>query len=242
MSSRFSNGEYLYAHLPARVRRDDLSLFVKRFSQFFGATMDGWDAIGDNFYQSIDPSTASEEFINWWLWALFGWSWYPSWFTLARKRALYAAFATHLAKRGTPVGTEEWLAAFSIYAREFARPTYWGEFVWGEPVGEGAWTITDALVIVVQIYQVNDEVNSDVRGMSWGEMVWGEGYFRDVGQTLTQPEIESLVRYVWPNGHRLMIEYVVFPTVSVEAWDSAKPILNESQVPDEIGGTITGAS
>src|SRR5215471_3199668 len=102
MSSSFSNGDYLYAHLPARVRRDDPNLFVKRFSQFFGTTMDGWDAIVDNFYQSIDPSTASEEFINWWLWALFGWSWYPSWFTLARKRALYAAFATHLAKRGTP--------------------------------------------------------------------------------------------------------------------------------------------
>src|SRR5215813_10770390 len=128
----FSNLDYLYQHLPARVRRDDADLFLKRFLQFFCETLDEWDQTYENFYQEINPQTASEPFVNWWLWALFGWSWFPKWFTLARKRQLYADFAQHLARRGTPKGIEGFLRAFSVYARHYRAPEYWGQFVWGE--------------------------------------------------------------------------------------------------------------
>ncbi|MGA9774018.1 MAG: phage tail protein [Blastocatellia bacterium] len=235
----FSNLDYLYQHLPARVRRDDDGLFLKRFCQVFGITLDEWDVVYETFYQKIAPETAPEEFINFWLWALFGWSWYPKWFTLARKRQLYADFAQHLARRGTKRGIEEFLKAFSIYARVSNRPQYWGEFVWGE----GGYTITDALGVVVQISHLADEVNKDVQSASWGEFAWGESNFRDVEPTLTRKEIEDLIRFEWPLSHRVMVDYQVRRNVAgVDAWESDEPIFNEDIVPDETSGTITGAN
>jgi hypothetical protein len=236
----FSNHDYLYQHLPARVRRDDDGLFLKRFLQFFGATLDEWDAVYENFYASIDPATASEEFIKWWLWALFGWSWYPTWFDftqresaggflllesgeeltteeggpiteeptlpLSQGRQFYADFATHLARRGTKRGIEEFLKAFSIYARVSNRPQYWGEFVWGE----AGYTMTGPLLVIVQVSHLRDEVNKDVRGMAFGEFVWGEGdHYKAVEPTLTRREIENLIRFEWPNGQRVMVEYQI---------------------------------
>ena len=235
----FSNLDYLYNHLPGRVRRDDDDVFLYRFLQFLGTNLDTWDAMLDNFYQSIFPGTASEEFVAWWLWALFGWSWFPSWYSLGRKRALYANFTYHLARRGTPVGIELFLREFSVVGRVWARPLYWGEFVWGE----SAWVVTAPLAVVVQVLGVLDEVNFDVRGMAWGEMVWGEGYLREVSPTLTNREIEDLLRFEWPNGHRMTIEYKALPSVSgMEAWDNDDPVLNEGAVPDELGGAVIGAN
>ena len=60
----FSNLEYLYEHLPARFRRDDDDLFLKRFLSFFGEQLDKFDGDLDHLYQSIAPATASEEFID----------------------------------------------------------------------------------------------------------------------------------------------------------------------------------
>jgi phage tail-like protein len=239
----FSNLSYLYHHLPSRIRRDDADLFLKRFSQFFGETLDGWDEIYETFYQKINPQTAPEEFVDFFLWALFGWSWVPGWFTLARKRQLYADFATHLARRGTPRGIVEFLRAFSIYARVYNRPQYWGEFVWGED----AWTITDALGVVVQISHLADEVNPDLhdntQSSGWGEFVWGESYVAETRATLTAREIEDLIRFEWPNGHRVMVEYQARRNVAgVEAWDSDEPIFDEDVVPDENSGPIVGVN
>jgi phage tail-like protein len=235
----FSNLDYLYQHFPARVRRDDADFFVKRFLQFFGDTLDGWDQVYETFYREINPETATEPWIDHWLWALFGWSWYPRWFTLARKRQLYADWTTHLARRGTPAGTEGLLRAFSVYARHYRAPEYWGEFVWGE----AGWAITEPLGNVVQVSHLADEVNSDVRAMTWNEMVWGEGYFRETEATLTTKEIENLIRYGWPNGQQMNVAYQVRRNVAgPEAWDSDQPILNEDIVPDENSGPITGAN
>lgn len=235
----FSNLDYLYNHLPARVRRDDDGLFLKRFLQFFGETLDEWDEVYETFYQKINPETAPEEFINFWLWALFGWSWFPKWFTLARKRQLYADFAQHLARRGTKLGIERFLKAFSIYARVYNRPQYWGEFVWGE----SGYTITDALGVVVNVSHLADEVNKDVQATAfWGEFAWGEGCLRDTEPTLARKEIEDLIRFEWPNGHRVMVDYQIRRNVAgVEAWESDQPVFNEDIVPDENSGTITGA-
>lgn len=234
-----NNLNYLYQNLPARVRRDDDGLFLKRLCQVFGITLDEWDQVYETFYQKINPETAPEEFIDFWLWALFGWSWYPKWFTLARKRQLYADFARHLARRGTKLGIEEFLKAFSVHVRVSNRPQFWGEFVWGE----GGYAITDALGVVVQVSHLADEVNKDVRAGSWGEFAWGESDFRDVEQTLTRKEIEDLIRFGWPQGHRVMIDYQVRRNVAgVEAWESDEPILNEDIVPDENSGAITGVN
>lgn len=238
----FSNLDYLYQHLPSRVRRDDADLFLKRFSQFFGESLDGWDHIYETFYQQIAPETASEEFINFWLWALFGWSWFPEWFTLSRKRQLYTDFTTHLARRGTARGINEFLRAFSIYVRVYNRPQYWGEFVWGED----AWTITDALGVVVQVSHLADEVNPDlhdnIQSSGWGEFTWGEAYFAETKMTLTAREIEDLIRFQWPNGQRIMVEYKTrWNVAGVEAWESDEPIFNEDVVLDENSGPILGA-
>jgi len=236
MSSNFSNLEYLYNHLPGRVRRDDDGLFLKRYLTFFGVTLDQWDAILDNFYTLIAAATTTGEFAQWWLWSLFGWSWFPSWYTLARQRSLYGNFTYHLARRGTAIGIETFLKEFSINARAFVRPQYFGDFVWGE----GGWTITDALGVAVQVYSLNDEVNLDIGTSGFGELVWGEGLYRETTATLTTREIEDLLRWEWPNGQRLMVEYAVFEPVSgPEAWDSQEPVLDETVVPNEVSGIVT---
>jgi phage tail-like protein len=234
----FSNREYLYQHLPARVRRDDDGLFWKRFLTFFGETLDVWDAVYDDFYKQIDPATASEEFIDWWLWSLFGWSWYPAWFTLARKRHLYAEFATHLARRGTWIGIENWLREFSIFASVYSRPLALEEAA----CGEEAWAIDDALGIAVQVRHLADEVNLDVRGQAFEELCFEEGYMSDTLATLTRSEIEELLRFQWPNAHRLMIEYRTRRNLAgPEAWNSGEVIFNEDLTFDENSGTFLGA-
>jgi hypothetical protein len=165
---------------------------------------------------------------------LFLWSWSPKWYTLARKRQLYADFAQHLARRGTRIGIEGFLKAFSTYARVYNRPMYWGEFVWGEP----GWTISHALGVVVQISHLADEVNHDTRGMAWGEFVLGEGFYRDVEPTLTNREIEDLIRFQWPNSNRVMVDYQVRPNVAgYEGWEKTIP-WDEETVPDENSGPM----
>jgi hypothetical protein len=211
--------------------------FLRRFLLFFGLTLDRWDLTFDRFYQLIEPATAPEAWINFWLWALFGWSWFPTWFTLARKRQLYADFTTHLARRGTKRGIEEFLKAFSVFVRVSNRPQYWGQFVWGAK----GYSITDALLIVAQVSHLADEVNKDVRGMAWGQFVWGQGnYYRDCKPTLTRREIEDLLRFEWPDGQRMMVEYQIRRNVAgPESWDSTEPVLNEDFVPDENSGYVT---
>ncbi|HEY6329414.1 MAG TPA: hypothetical protein VI756_08750 [Blastocatellia bacterium] len=241
--SEFRNQDYWYQHLPARFRNADVTGLLYRFLQVPAGYLDGWDALYNGFYETINAATSEEPFITFWMWALFGWSWYPSWFTLSQKRALYAAFTQHLARRGTAIGIKNFLAAFSVRASAICRPQVWEEMVWGEP-GWGAWAIDGPLGIVVQVRSIDDEVNFDTRGMAWGGvdgMVWGEGFFRNVAQTLTRTEIENLVRFEWPNSQRLMVEYVAYPDVTGEtAWDEARPVLNESWVPDETGETVEG--
>src|SRR5260370_27835543 len=98
----FSNLDYLYAHLPARMQRDDDGLFLKRFLSFFGMTLDGFDLALDTFYQKIAPATAPQEYIDWWLYSMFGWAWFPTWFNATHRRAVYAEVTTHYAKPRTP--------------------------------------------------------------------------------------------------------------------------------------------
>ncbi|HEY6334233.1 MAG TPA: hypothetical protein VI756_33270 [Blastocatellia bacterium] len=247
---QFSNRDFIYQHLPARYRTADAlqSLLLYRFLQPVGATMDGWDAIMASFYQNIHPATAADQWVTWWMWALFGWYWYPKWFTLDQKRALYAAFTQHLARRGTAIGIKNFLAAFSIEASVDAAPTIWGQFAYGQ----GGWQITKPLGVVVQIRSMNDEVNAfDGRSAAptanapnmWGQAVYGQSFYRKTCPTLTRREIEDLVRFEWPNAQRVMMDYVVFPAVSgAGVWDSAAPVLSEAVVPDEAGETIAGAN
>lgn len=228
----FSHLEYLYQHLPARFRREDRirAFILKRFLSYFTEQMDGWDSLHEEFHKQINPQTADEIFVEFWLWTFFRWSWFPEWFTLQRKRELYALFATHLARRGTAIGIEEFLRAFSIHARVYNRPAYWGEFVWGE----GDWTITEPLGLVVQIDHLTDEVNFDIAGNGWGEFVWGESHFQNTKPTLTRQEIEDLLRFQWPNSQTIMIEYARHRTVSGPfIWDSNEPFFNDDFVLEE---------
>jgi phage tail-like protein len=196
----FSNLEYLYEHLPARFRRDDDELFLKRFLSFFGEQLDKWDGDLDNFYQSIAPETASEEFIDWWLWSLFGWGWFPTWFTLERKRTFYANIATHYAQRGTAKGIKEFLAAFGIGADVITESQYWGDFTWGEDT----WTMTGPLGIVVRLHPQVDAVNEDLS--YWGDWAWGEGVLASPSQSLQHADVDELLRFEWPLGNDIVIE------------------------------------
>ena len=194
----FSNTNYLYQHLPSRFRRDDKDLFLKRYLQFFGETLDDYDAKFDAFFGSIEAGTASESFIEFWLENLFGWSWFPSWFTASDKRTLYGNFAKHLARRGTRRGIELWLADFRIHARAFTRPEFTGEWVWGE----ADYFVATPLLILVEVLYAEMEHKTEISVV--GEAVRGEGFYVDNAPLFSQSEFTSLLRFVQPHAQEVL--------------------------------------
>lgn len=194
----FSNQEYLYEHLPERYRSADADLFLKRYLQFTGETLDEWDGKFDAFFESIDSTTADATWIGFWLDILFGWSWFPWWFTLASKRTLYGHFGRHLGRRGTRRGIELWLADFGIIARVHTRTAPWGEFVWGET----SFAIADPLHLIVEILFLQSPAMDQCY---YGEGAWGEGYYTDPRPLLTEREIIDLIRYVQPHSQEIIV-------------------------------------
>lgn len=195
----FSNLEYFYSHLPARFRRADKDSFLKRYLQFFGETLDGYDDTFDAFFENINPETATEEWMDAWLENLFGWSWFPRWFTAQNKRELYANFARHLARRGTARGIELWLADFKIAARVHTRPTFTGGWVWGE----ARTSLSEPLVIVVEILFAEMQRKTEMSVI--GENAWGESTYSVNEPLFTNAETNSLLRYVQPQAQEILI-------------------------------------
>jgi phage tail-like protein len=194
----FENLEYIYGHLPARFRAADKELFLKRFLTFFGNTLDEWDAAFDSFFEKIDPETADARWIEFWLFALFGWSWFPWWFTLEDKQRLYGNFGRHLGRRGTRRGIELWLADFGIIARVHTRNAPYGEFVWGETM----FSIPEPLHLIVEVLFLRQ---SSAEISFWGESAWGEGFYTEPRPMFTDREITDLVRYVQPVSQSITI-------------------------------------
>lgn len=194
----FNNTQYLYDHLPARFRRDDQDLLLRRYLQIFGDTLDAWDGKFDSFYTSIAPATATLEWITFWLQVLFGWSWFPWWFTLADKRRVYGNFAKHLARRGTRRGIELFLKDFGILARVHTRAQAWGEGVYGEQV----FSITQPLYLIIEILQV-DTPMMDASYLEEG--CWGEAIYTVPKAPITEKEILELVRYQQPHAQQINV-------------------------------------
>lgn len=193
-----NNLEYLYNHLPARFRREDKELFLKRFLQVFGTTLDDWDTAFDAFFEQINSETADEKWIEFWLRELFGWSWFPHWFTVAEKRRLYGNFARHLARRGTARGIELWLLDFGIVAKVHTRSSPWGEFVWGET----HFAIAEPLSLIVEILFVQS-AQQDLH--VWGEGAFGEFFYTEPKPLFTEKEILDLLRYVQPHAQEIIV-------------------------------------
>jgi hypothetical protein len=196
----FSNTDYLYDHLPARFRREDKDLLLKRYLQFAGDTLDEWDAKFDAFFESIDSETADSTWVTFWIDVLFGWSWFPSWFRLADKRRLYGNMGRHLARRGTARGIELWLKDFGIVARVHTRAVTWGEFVWGET----SFSITQPLYLIVEILRVDTPLADQC---FYGQEPWGESFYTVPAPPLTETEVIALIRYMQPHAQSITIAW-----------------------------------
>jgi phage tail-like protein len=225
------NTDYLYEHLPARFRRADEGLFLKRLLTFAGDTLDAWDNALDAFWQRIHPSTASAEFVVWWLYSLFGWSWFPRWFTLANKRTLYANFARHLARRGTRRGIELWLLDFGVVARVAARPRAYDDDFYGE----GGWLVDEPLVLVVEILGYQDYLNVD--RYAYGDSFYHEAYYTPAEELWTRGEIEALLRYVWPVGQEMFVVWAAHPPYTEIT--PAAPVAPSSLQTEDGNGLVT---
>src|SRR5205807_801267 len=151
-------------------------------------------------YTQIAPETATEGFIDWWLYALFGWGWFPDWATLSMKRAFYRDIAKHYARRGTARGIVEFLAAFGIKARVINQPQFYGEMT----VGDDTWTMTGPLVIVVQIFPHAAALVEDES--FYGEWTTGESVTADPALVIRSTDVEALLRFQQPIGHTIIIE------------------------------------
>lgn len=194
----FNNTQYLYDHLPARFRREDKDLLLKRYLQIFGDTLDAWDGKYEAFFESIDPDTAEPEWIEFWLYALFDWSKFLWWFTIVEKRRLYRNFARHLGRRGTARGIELFLRDFGIVAKVYNRPQAWGEGVYGEQV----FSIAQPLYLIVEILRI-DTPAMDASYL--GEGCWGESVYTVPRSPITEKEILELVRYQQPHAQQINV-------------------------------------
>jgi len=204
-----SNLEYLYEHLPARMRRDDDELFLKRYLSEFGEELDGFDLQLNSFFEKIAPETAPIEFIDWWLYAFFGWGWFPSWFTDTQRRVFYAAIAQHYARRGTLGGIQEFLLAFGIRSIVEGEPRFWGEETWGENV----WSVTGPLIIIVRLFPEAPAVSEDL--IFYGEATWGDDFGASPAASIQRADVEALLRFCWPLAQHIFIEDLPFePTPS----------------------------
>lgn len=201
----FSNLAYLYDHLPARFRREDQDLFLKRFLSVFGEELDRFDNHLDTFYQKIDPATAPEAFIDFWLYNLFGWGWFPTWFTLERKRAFYASIATHYARRGTARGIKEFLSAFGLHVEVVNRSPAWNQKAWGQ----GSWTISGPLGFVVRLFPEADAVPETLS--FWKQSYWNQSVAPSTSLSVQRADVDELLRFVWPLSQIILIEDVVYP-------------------------------
>jgi phage tail-like protein len=209
--SEFSNTDYLYAHLPGRMRRDDPGFFLKRFLSVVGTELDGFDLTIDTFYQLINPDTAPIEFIDFWLDALFGWGWFPTWFTVARRRAFYAAITRHYAKRGTLEGIKEFLAAFGLRVIVEAAPQFLDEVALGEDV----WSVSGPLGILIRAFPEAPAVNEDLSFLD--EATLDEDVGAEPMESIQRADLDELLRYVQPLGNIIMIENLGFPGPRVPA-------------------------
>jgi phage tail-like protein len=199
-----SNLQYMWELLPEFMRRLDEEVtppfFLKRFISFFTQQMDNFDAVIDELHTKVAPETASEEFLNWWLWAFFGWAWFPVWMSLDQKRNFYANVARHYAQRGTARGIVEFLAAFGIKSRVINQPIFYDEFT----TDEDEWLVETPLVMVVQIFPQTDALPEELS--FYDEWTTDEDAAADPALVPTREDIDALLRFEQPAGHIIIIE------------------------------------
>ena len=198
----FSNLKYLLDHLPSRYRvaDEEQGYFLQRFLTYFCEELDGFDSQYDTFFEKINPDTAPEEFLEWWLYSMFGWAWFPPWFSLTRKRDFYRHIAEHYARRGTPEGIRKLLAAFGVKAYVQARPLVWGRFAWGTPLV----SVTGPLGVSVSILP---RVDAAPEALSfWRRFVWGRSPWVTPSKQLQRVDVNALLRWSQPLATVIMIE------------------------------------
>jgi phage tail-like protein len=200
-----NNLDYLYEHLPAFMRRQDSEtsppLFLKRFLSWFGGELDGFDGVIDTLHERVAWETADEEWLNWLLWACFGWAWFPVWMTLAQKRAFYRDIATHYARRGTARGIVEFLAAFGIRSRVIVDPLFYDS---SYTTDDDSWVVETPLVIIVQIFPQTDALPEEL--VFYGEWTTDQDAIADPALVPTRPDLDALLRFQKPAGQVIIVE------------------------------------
>jgi phage tail-like protein len=202
--AELSNTDYLYAHLPGRMVRDDPGFFLKRLLTPVGEALDGFDEAVDTFSRMIDPATATQEFVEWWLYSLFGWGWFPDWFLLADRRAFYANITRHYAERGTLEGIKHFLAAFGLRVIVEGAP----QFLDDVALDEDVWSVSGPLGIVVRVFPEVPAVNENLSFLD--EATLDEDAGPDPMESLQVRDFDELLRFVQPLGNIIMIEDLPF--------------------------------
>jgi len=133
--------------------------------------------------------------------------WFPTWFTVQQRRAFYAYITRHYARRGTVEGIHEFLAAFGLRCIVQAVGPVYGEQVYGE----GVWTISGPLGIVVQLFPEAPAVNEDLE--FYGEGTFGESVAVAPSQSIQRADIDDLLRFVQPLANIIMIEDLQFESL-----------------------------
>ncbi|HEX8747371.1 MAG TPA: phage tail protein [Pyrinomonadaceae bacterium] len=200
MSAFINNLEFFYSNLPEHFLAADEFLFLKRFMSPFCQELDEYDRVFSEFHRNINPDTATEEFLDYFLFSFFGWGWFPAWFTLERKRSFYRNVATHYARRGTARGLREFLAEFGVKARVINRPQFYEDVT----LDQEEWTVDGPLYIFVQIFP---RVEGVPENLSYFEdFTLDQDIAIDPQLQITRLDIDELLRFQQPLGQHIIVE------------------------------------
>lgn len=197
-----NNLNWLWDHLPAHVRDggEGGNHLLRRFLSGIGAELDAVDAAYDSFHLRLAPDTAPAEFVEFWLWSLYGWGWFPDWFTLAQRRSFYGNVARHYARRGTARGIVEFLLEFGIRSRVITEPLFYEDWA----LEDEEWLVEGPLVIIVQIF--NGSAGVAQEQTYYEDWALEEDALDDDPVVPTRADIDQLLDFQQPVGQLMVIE------------------------------------
>lgn len=203
------NTQYLYQHLPSRYRTADAEqdYFLLRFLSVFGQKLDHFDNLYDSLPSLVSPYSAPDEWVNYLLKALFGWSFFPEWFTDEDRLYFFQEIAQLYAKRGTPEGIEEFLLRFGIKAHVITQSPAIGELT----IGEDEWLMPGPLGIIVQIELEAGAAAEDMDVI--GEFAVGESHLAIPSHSVDRVDLDQLLRFMQPLAQVVMIEDLRGPSL-----------------------------
>jgi hypothetical protein len=194
----------LVESLPPNYRPEEYRDFLERFLLPSAEDLSRVNETFDRLDTFVYPESAPEDWIDWWLTEVMGWSLIPDGYPLARKRRLLADLLgvpgfpyKHYKKRYTTVGIKELLREFGVVANVYDRPIYAGGYL-------SDYGVTSPLNVWVRVlyYEPWESPQNNYVGSYMG------AYAYRTHSIITNEFVAALCEWERAAGVRMIVEYV----------------------------------